>query len=145
MHNFYNKNKGFTLIELLVVIAIIGLLASIVIVNVNSARTKAKDATVKGNMDHIRITAEMYFDGTGAQAYTNFCGTNGANICTTGDASWQNVCAAIKAQNGNTNPLCYSAATTYCVSSVTVGSGTICRDSQGKLGVTACASAVGCP
>ena len=36
--------KGFTLIELLVVIAIIGLLSSLAVVNLNSARGKARDA-----------------------------------------------------------------------------------------------------
>ncbi len=57
--------KGFTLIELLVVIAIIGLLASIVLVSLNSARAKARDARRLSDMHQILLALEMYYDDNG--------------------------------------------------------------------------------
>ena len=44
------KNRGFTLIELLVVIAIIGILASIVLTNLNPARQKGQIAKAKSEL-----------------------------------------------------------------------------------------------
>jgi prepilin-type N-terminal cleavage/methylation domain-containing protein len=54
------KNKGFTLIELLVVIAIIGLLSSVVLASLNSARIKSRDVVRKENLIQIRNALELY-------------------------------------------------------------------------------------
>ena len=59
------KNKGFTLIELLVVIAIIGLLASIVLVSLNSARAKARDTRRISDFHQIVQALELFYDQTG--------------------------------------------------------------------------------
>ena len=60
-----NFSKGFTLIELLVVIAIIGVLSSVVLASLNSARSKGNDAAVKANLNNIRAQAALYYDTNG--------------------------------------------------------------------------------
>jgi len=51
-----SKKKGFTLIELLIVVAIIGVLASVVLASLNSARAKARNANRISGIKQI-ITA----------------------------------------------------------------------------------------
>jgi len=62
-------NKGFTLIELLVVIAIIGILSSVVLASLNTARAKGADAAVKSNLANARAQAELFYDAN-ANSYT---------------------------------------------------------------------------
>jgi prepilin-type N-terminal cleavage/methylation domain-containing protein len=69
--------SGFTLIELLIVIAIIGIITSIVLVQLNSARVKGYDAGIKGNLNTIRSEAAIYFEvnnySYGTATYTGVC------------------------------------------------------------------------
>ena len=68
------NKKGFTLIELLVVIAIIGLLSTLAVVALSSAREKARDAKRLADLKSLETGLEFYYndnnkypDGTAAK------------------------------------------------------------------------------
>jgi len=61
-----NKSqKGFTLVELLVVIAIIGILATLLLLQLGIARQRARDAKRIADVNQVRTASELYFDDAG--------------------------------------------------------------------------------
>ena len=110
-------NKGFTLIELLVVIAIIGLLSSVVLASLNSARVKARDARRTADIKQLQTAFELYFDS--CKQYPATLALTASNGCPSGTtlASFINSISADPLNTG-TNVYTYSAKsdyTTYCI------------------------------
>ncbi len=134
-----NKKKGFTLIELLVVIAIIGILSSIVLASLNSARNKGSDAAVKEGLNNLRAQAELFYSNN-SDSYTT-------SMCTT-DPTF--VKAAVSVQGAATAGTwqCASAASAWSASAGLKGAGGYwCVDNTGNAkaestaplaGATAC-------
>lgn len=60
------NKKGFTLIELLVVVAIIGLLSTLAVVALGSAREKARDSKRLADLKQVQTALELYYTDNNA-------------------------------------------------------------------------------
>ena len=112
-----NFQNGFTLIELLVVIAIIGILASVVLASLNSARNKGADAATKAQLANARAQAEIFYDS--GSTYASVCSgangigpmntaansSSGSSTCASNANAWV-MFATLKAGNANNNAWC---------------------------------------
>lgn len=83
-----SKTRGFTLIELLVVIAIIGILSSVVLASLNSARKKGRDARRIADVKQLQLALELYYDSNTSTGYPTVAqasfGTPASSVLVTG-------------------------------------------------------------
>ncbi len=132
--------RGFTLIELLVVIAIIGILSSVVLASLNTARNKGADAATKSSLNSMRAQSEIFYDNQTPNTYDGFCthasttpmltsARNSAGVATinTTDATAQ----------AATNVTCHDDATGWAASAPLKSGSYWCTDSTGTSSVKA--------
>jgi general secretion pathway protein G len=128
------KQKGFTLIELLVVIAIIGLLASIVLLALNSARAKSRDAKRIADVRETMTGMELYYNSLGGYPATlsllvpSYIGSTPAaptpsdGSCTTAQNAYTYATSGTSYTGSDGSTSVYPSYTlTFCLGNVTGG------------------------
>ena len=143
------------MIELLVVVAIIGILASVVLSSLNTARAKGADAAIKANLANIRAQAELVYDGNTPNSYSGLCANTVVSNQTTAAANALagTVINALGTAGTATTVVCHVAAdnSAWAVSSGTkvTPANSWCVDSTGSskalVGIFLAANVTVCP
>lgn len=113
------KQRGFTLIELLVVIAIIGILSSVVLASLNTARSKGNDAGVKANLNTVGTQSALFYSdngnsyGTFALASCPASGVTGTSVFH--EPTIENAVASALIDSSGGSATCASNNTAYAV------------------------------
>ena len=90
------KYNGFTLIELLVVISIIGLLASIALVSLQTARVKARDARRLTDIEQISKALQLYYDANGYYPASGGAISPSAGFSNSNDGGWSSLAVLLQ-------------------------------------------------
>ena len=145
--------KGFTLIELLVVVAIIGILSSVALASLNSARTKAADASIKDHLSQLRTQIEVEVNNGVTGSYGGVNKANCYTVATAGESTILfNSSAVAKILKGiataagstlgtdpnkkNPDSYCVMSSDSYAVYTKLKSGKYICIDSSGSLNDT---------
>ena len=125
------NKKGFTLIELLVVIAIIGLLSTLAVVALGSAREKARDSKRLSDLKQVQTALELYYtDNSGyptasavSLGTTNYRCLNSSGFGVQGCSSPYMGQVPLDPRNTGTYVYTYTSAasSTYSISAVLEG------------------------
>jgi prepilin-type N-terminal cleavage/methylation domain-containing protein len=135
------NKKGFTLIEVLTVIMIIAILASIVLVSLQTARDRTKDVTIQNQIGQLRSLAEALY--TFENGYEDF--REAVEGSGTEASKYTLVSNKISEMDGSLSVNISTDNSAYCAYSSLVrdASKTFCVDSTGNAVVstgTGCAT-----
>jgi prepilin-type N-terminal cleavage/methylation domain-containing protein len=131
--------RGFTLIELLVVIAIIGILSSVVLASLNTARSKGTDAKIQSEIRSIAVNAEIWYDNNGntyGSATTTACTGTAvqAGLFVSTNPNIAQIVTDLTNATGASNPTCIAGPSGWAVQHpMTSTSNYFCMDSTGKV------------
>lgn len=122
------KSKTNNLVVIIIVIfvgiAVIGILASVVLASLNSARSKGQDAAIKANLSNITVQAELYWDSKSTNGkdgdYSGLCYDNEILKLIEGTPKAKGV-----------NPICNDNFKSYAISALLNSEKYFCVDSTG--------------
>lgn len=137
--SFGHVRRGFTLIELLVVIAIIGILSSVVLASLNTARAKGTDAKIESEIRSVQVNAEIYYDNNSNSYGTTVSACNAGMFNSSSNPNIAQIITDMTNATSQYDPTCVASSTAYAISHrLTAPSGTVyfCADSTGKVGTT---------